>query len=188
MIIKLLYSLAFHLINRLADYELSITTMGGRIPFDKTSKYLGVTLDHTLSYHQDLLNTAEKVSKRWRSTEETCQQPLGSRLHNFMYFYTCFMFFCCRILLFNMESKPSLQTKSTHLLMNASVVASNPHLQNCCQSYLESNLWISEEIKTSRVSVYMRWKTLTFFTMLRNFHLKMVNSKVECHYQLVCTV
>ena len=42
---------AFHLTNRLADYELSITIMGERIPFDKTPKYLGVTLDRTLSYH-----------------------------------------------------------------------------------------------------------------------------------------
>ena len=40
----------FHLTNHLADYELSITTMGKRIPFDETPKYLAVTLNCTLYY------------------------------------------------------------------------------------------------------------------------------------------
>ena len=53
---------AFHLTNRQADYELSITTMGEWIPFDKTPKYLSVTLDRTLSYQEHLLNTAAKVN------------------------------------------------------------------------------------------------------------------------------
>ena len=42
---------SFHLTNRFADYELSITTMGERIPFDKTPLYLCVILNHTLFYH-----------------------------------------------------------------------------------------------------------------------------------------
>ena len=37
--------------------------MGERIPFDKTPKYLGVTLDFILSYHEHLANTTAKVSK-----------------------------------------------------------------------------------------------------------------------------
>ena len=32
--------IAFHLTNYLADYELSITTMGDKIPFNKIPKYL----------------------------------------------------------------------------------------------------------------------------------------------------
>ena len=56
---------AFHLTNQLADYELSNTTMGERIPCDKTPKYHGDTFDRTLSYHQHLLNSTEKVSKRY---------------------------------------------------------------------------------------------------------------------------
>ena len=38
--------------------------MGERIPFDETPKYLGVTLDRTLSYNQHLPNTTVKVSKQ----------------------------------------------------------------------------------------------------------------------------
>ena len=37
--------------------------MTERIPFDKIPKYLGVTLDCAISYHQHLLNTGVKVTK-----------------------------------------------------------------------------------------------------------------------------
>ena len=47
--------------------------------------------------------------------EETCQQPLASRLLNFAYFYTCVKFFCCRMLLSNMESKSLLKKVDTSL-------------------------------------------------------------------------
>ena len=54
----------FHLTNRLADYELSVTTDGVKIPFEKTPKYLGVTLDRTLSFRQHLTDTAAKTFSR----------------------------------------------------------------------------------------------------------------------------
>ena len=53
----------FNLTNGLAEYELNITTMGETILLDKTPKYLGITVDRTLSYHQHLRDTATKVSK-----------------------------------------------------------------------------------------------------------------------------
>ena len=37
--------------------------MAERFPFDKTPKYLSVTLDCTISYHQHLLNIEVKVTK-----------------------------------------------------------------------------------------------------------------------------
>ena len=54
----------FHLSNRLADYELTVNTNGIKIPFEKTPKYLGVTLDRTLSFKQNLTDTAAKTSSR----------------------------------------------------------------------------------------------------------------------------
>ena len=45
----------------------------------------------------------------------------------------------------------------------------------------------SDEIKTYKVSVYMRSKTLTFFTRLQYLHL-LAELLAECHYQLICTV
>ena len=42
----------FYTSNRLADYELTVTTKGIKIPFEKTPKYLGATLDRTLSFKQ----------------------------------------------------------------------------------------------------------------------------------------
>ena len=83
---------AFHLTNRLADFELNITTMGERIPFDKATKYIGVTLDCIPSYHEYMHRSKSKQTLQ--PTEEICQQPVGSRIQNFLYFYTCFMFFC----------------------------------------------------------------------------------------------
>ena len=103
---------AFHLTNRLTDYELNITTKGERIPFDKIPKYLGVILDCIPSYHEHMHRSKSKQTLQ--PTEETCQQPLGSRIHNFTYFYICFMLFCIRILLSNMDSKPYLQ-KPRHI-------------------------------------------------------------------------
>ena len=69
---------SFHLSNILADFELSITTIGERIPFDKTTKYLGVSLDRTLSYYQHLLNTAANVSKRCNLLKKFASNHCGA--------------------------------------------------------------------------------------------------------------
>ena len=50
--------------NCLADYELTVTTDGIKIPFVKTPKYLEVILDRTLSFRQHLIDTAAKTSSR----------------------------------------------------------------------------------------------------------------------------
>ena len=64
--------------NDLAEYELNITAMGERILFDKTPKYLGVTLDPALSYHQHLQGTAGKVSKRCNLLKKIASNHLVS--------------------------------------------------------------------------------------------------------------
>ena len=54
----------FHLASRLASSELSVQVDGVRIPFDKTPKYLGITLDRTLSYKPHIEAVAGKVRAR----------------------------------------------------------------------------------------------------------------------------
>jgi hypothetical protein len=55
---------AFHLCSREAGVELDVTWRGDRLEHCKTPKYLGVTLDRTLSFKQHCLNTKAKVSTR----------------------------------------------------------------------------------------------------------------------------
>ena len=57
-------SSVFHFANPKTDYKLIIQTSGERLPFERTLKYLGVTLDRTLSYKQHLTDVSSKVTKR----------------------------------------------------------------------------------------------------------------------------
>ena len=57
-------SSVFHLANRKADYELNISTCGEKLQFERTPKYLRITLDHTLSYKQHLTDVSSRVTKR----------------------------------------------------------------------------------------------------------------------------
>ena len=57
-------SSVFHLANRKADYELNVSTCDEKLRFESTPKYLGVTLDRTLSYKQHLADVSSKVTKR----------------------------------------------------------------------------------------------------------------------------
>ena len=57
-------SSVFHLANRRADYKLNIKVSDERLPFERTLKYFGVTLDHTLSYKQHLTDVSSKVTRR----------------------------------------------------------------------------------------------------------------------------
>ena len=57
-------SSVFHLASRRADYKLNIQISGERLPFERTPKYLDVTLDHTLSYKQHLTDVSFKVTKQ----------------------------------------------------------------------------------------------------------------------------
>ena len=54
----------FDLVNHFANYKLQVKTGSQTIQHDPTPKYLGVTLDRTLSFKQHLLNTAAKMAKR----------------------------------------------------------------------------------------------------------------------------
>ena len=67
-----------HFTNRLADYELTVTTDGIKIPFVKTPKYLEVTLDRTLSFKQHLIDTAAKTSSRCSLLKRLTGSKLGA--------------------------------------------------------------------------------------------------------------
>ena len=54
----------FHLANRLASTELNIQIHDVKIPFEKHPKYLGVTLDRTLSYKSHIEGLAAKIYAR----------------------------------------------------------------------------------------------------------------------------
>ena len=54
----------FHLGKSSADYKQQVKIGGQTIQHNPAPKYLGVTLDRTLSFKQHLLNTAAKTTKR----------------------------------------------------------------------------------------------------------------------------
>ena len=54
----------FHLRNRLSGYELKIALSGNQLPFDPTPKYLGITLDRSLTYRDHLQKLTKKMSSR----------------------------------------------------------------------------------------------------------------------------
>ena len=168
---------SFHLTNRFADYELSITIMGERIPFDKTQKDLGVTLDCTLSYHQHLLNTAAKVSKRCRLLKRLASHHWGADF---------FLFFCCRILLSNMESKPSLLKLRHRFRLVSGCIKSTPTELLPILSGIET---VDIRQNKNILGLCIRAMESThFFTRPQYLHLQMLDSKEECHYEPVCTV
>ena len=55
---------AFHLRNKEVDRRLQVSWNNVKLENTATPKYLGVTLDRTLSYKQHILNTKRKVSSR----------------------------------------------------------------------------------------------------------------------------
>jgi hypothetical protein len=54
----------FHLNNRQANQELSVTVDGRKIPFSPLPTYLGVKMDRSLTYHQHLDSLKLKVASR----------------------------------------------------------------------------------------------------------------------------
>ena len=54
----------FHLANRLAEETLTVSCGDSVIPFDKEPKYLGVTLDRSLTFRSHIKRIAAKVSAR----------------------------------------------------------------------------------------------------------------------------
>ena len=55
---------SFHLAHRLADYQLKVKCNGNIVPFESHPKYLGITLDTTLTYKNHLDQLSQKVSAR----------------------------------------------------------------------------------------------------------------------------
>ena len=54
----------FHLNNHQANQTLKIQLNNELLPPEKHPRYLGVVLDRTLTYRQNLKNTAQKLIKR----------------------------------------------------------------------------------------------------------------------------
>ena len=55
---------SFHLAHRLADYQLKVRCNGNIVPCESHPKYLGITLDRTLTYKNHLDQLSQKVSAR----------------------------------------------------------------------------------------------------------------------------
>ena len=54
----------FHLYNREENETLKIQTVNGMLPADKNPKYLGVTLDRSLTYRKHIDSDVQKLKKR----------------------------------------------------------------------------------------------------------------------------
>ena len=55
---------SFHLAHRLAKYQLQVTCEGQNIPHEDNPKYLGVTLDRTLTYTTHVSKLSQEISAR----------------------------------------------------------------------------------------------------------------------------
>ena len=55
---------SFHLAHRLAKYQLQVTCEGQNIPHEDNPKYLGVTLDRTLTFKAHVSKLSQKISAR----------------------------------------------------------------------------------------------------------------------------
>ena len=55
---------SFHLAHRLADYQLKVKFNGNIVPCESHPKYLGITLNRTLTYKNHLDQLSQKVSAR----------------------------------------------------------------------------------------------------------------------------
>jgi len=63
---------AFHLNNKQANRELNVQFNGNALWHNKHPKYLGVTLDRTVSYRKHLENTAAKIKTRNNIIQKLC--------------------------------------------------------------------------------------------------------------------
>ena len=104
---------AFHLTNRLANYELSM-----RESHSIKLQSISVTLWPCTLLPPTLTKHRSKKKQTLQPNEETCQQPVGSWLHNFLYFYTCFVFLLLNTVV-QYGVKAITAKKSTHLEVSA---------------------------------------------------------------------
>lgn len=68
----------FHLNNKMANRELKVYMDNQQLRHNSYPKYLGVTLDRTLSYKQHLRNVAAKVGTRNNIIQKLCGTTWGS--------------------------------------------------------------------------------------------------------------
>src|SRR5436190_14972230 len=69
---------AFHLNNRRANYKLNISFDGTPLPYNEFPKYLGVTLDRSLTYRAHIKKTAAKVSTRANIVQKLAGKSWGA--------------------------------------------------------------------------------------------------------------
>lgn len=68
----------FHLNNKQANHEPEIFWKGERLRYNPNPKYLGITLDRTLSFKKHLENTAAKIQTRNNILEKLCGTSWGA--------------------------------------------------------------------------------------------------------------
>ncbi|KAE9532084.1 hypothetical protein AGLY_010286 [Aphis glycines] len=71
----------FHLNNKLASAQLDITFNGDALNHNCHPKYLGITLDRTLSFKTHLENTAAKLNSRNNIIHKLCGTSWGASAH-----------------------------------------------------------------------------------------------------------
>ena len=69
---------SFHLAHRLADYQLKVRCNGNIVPCESHPKYLGITLDRTLTYKNHLDQQSQKVSARNNPLRRLSGQTWGA--------------------------------------------------------------------------------------------------------------
>lgn len=68
----------FHLNTRMADRAVHVSLQGSVLRYNKHPKYLGVTLDRTLSFKKHLENTAAKIRSRNNILQKLCGTTWGA--------------------------------------------------------------------------------------------------------------
>ncbi|KAJ8356514.1 hypothetical protein SKAU_G00193080 [Synaphobranchus kaupii] len=72
---------AFHLSNRLANAKLQVSFCGKPVKNEEFPKYLGVTLDRTLTYHEHLKRVADNLKARVNIIRKLAGNSWGSNAH-----------------------------------------------------------------------------------------------------------
>ena len=166
---------AFHLTNRLADYEWNITTMGQSIPFDKTLKYL---LPPTFTKHRS------KSKQKMNLLKKLTSNHWGA---DFTTLHTSALALCFTVPI--MESKPSNKKLDTSLNERLRLVS------GCIKSTCTELLPILSGIEPMDIRRNKNIVSLRISAMENThiFHQAAIspfkNGRLKsCHYQIVCTI
>ena len=131
-----------------------------------------------------------KSEQTLQSTEETCQKLLWSRFHNLAYFYAFFIFSvsesCCRIWSQSHHCKKVDTSLNECLRLISCCVKSTPtELLSILFGIEPMDIRRNKNIPSLCIRVM---ENTHIFHQTAILHLQVVDSKVEHHYQLVCTV